>query len=291
MKMARTLQDIYDQIIAEKQSMSSLNGLQPGIDSSQTLLSDLTSQSKVAIWRLMFWVVAYITWWHEMLFDQHKAEIEARAAELITGTALWYRDQALVFQYGDDLQWNGNRYVYNPINVNNQIIKRAAVIEIGGQVRLKVAKLDGSGLPIPLTVPELDAFKAYIQQIKFAGTNTAVITKDGDDLKLSIKIFYDPLVLDSSGSLISTPGTKPVEDAIINYIQNLPFNGTLDLNALTDAMQQATGVISPFILSAEGRSLPSAYQPIADFYTADAGHMRIDPLIPINTMITYQANV
>lgn len=289
--MARQLTEIYDSAINEKESMSTLNDLQPNIDSSQTLLNDLTSTSKVAKWRLIIWICCFVAWIQELLFDEHKTEVEARAAELITGTPLWYRDQCLVFQYGDDLVWNGKKYVYDPIDENNQIVDLAAVIEQGGQVRLKVAKLDGGGLPTPLSAPELASFNAYIQQIKFAGTNIAVISKDGDDFKLAMNIYYDPLVMASDGSLISDPGTFPVEDAIIGYLQSLPFNGQMDLNQLVDAVQISEGVVSPFLLSADARALPAVYAPVNDFYLAEAGYLRIDPTLVLSDMLTYIANV
>jgi len=289
--MARDLKEIYDSAIAEKETMGSLAGLQPSIDSSQTLLNDLTSTSKVAIWRLTFWVTSFLIWWHEKLFDLHKEEIETRAAELITGTALWYRDQSFVFQHGDVITWNGNKFTYPVITASNRIIKRAAVIEVGGQVRIKVAKLDGAGLPIPLTASEKTSFEGYIQKIKFAGTNVAIISKSADLLKLSVKVYYDPLVLDLNGELISSPGTKPVEDSITSHIASLPFNGKLNLALLTDAIQLSAGVVTPFITSAEAKYDVHPYSPIQDKYTAEAGHMKIDPAFPLSTTITYIEDV
>ena len=71
--MARTIQQIYDAIITEKQNMTALNALQPSVDNAQTLLSDASSSSKVAAWRLLFWVVAAAIYLHEVIFDKHKA--------------------------------------------------------------------------------------------------------------------------------------------------------------------------------------------------------------------------
>ena len=41
--MARTISEIYNAIISEKQNQTELTALQPAIDNSQTLLEDLTS--------------------------------------------------------------------------------------------------------------------------------------------------------------------------------------------------------------------------------------------------------
>lgn len=284
--MARTIQQIYDEMVAEKQSMSNLNLLQPNIDNSQNLLNDLTSSSKVAIWRLIFFVIAVSIWSLEKLFDQQKTEIEERAAELVTGTTLWYRDQALIFQNGDTLTWDGNKYSYPSINESAKIIKRAAVIEAGGQVRIKVAKLT-SGLPVPLSLSEKTSFEAYINKIKFAGTNVDIISLSSDLLKISYKIVYDPLVLNLNGELISNTTIKPIELAITNHIQNLPFNGVLNLTKLTDEVQKASGVIDAIINSAEAKYGSIPYQPIIENYNAVSGHMSVDSFYPLSTLINY----
>jgi len=288
--MARTITEIYDEMVTEKQTMSSLNAFQPNIDNSQTLLTDLTSQSKVAVWRLLFFVAAVSIWVLETLFDKHSQEVEARANELITGPALWYRDQCFIFQYGDALTWNGKNYNYPIINDAIKIIKRAAVIEAGGQVRIKVAKLD-SGLPVPLSASEKTAFETYINKVKFAGTNIDVLSLTSDLLKISYKVVYDPLVLNSNGELISDTSIKPVELAINNHIQNLPFNGILNLTKLTDSIQASLGVIDPIIQTAEAKYGSIPYQPIINNFNADAGHMVIDPAFPLSTQITYTPNV
>ena len=55
---------------------------------------------------------------------------------------------------------------------------------------------------------------------------------EADLLKVAYTIYYDPLVMNSDGELIADDTIKPVELAINNYIQNLPFNGILNLNKL-----------------------------------------------------------
>jgi len=214
--MARTIIVIYDEMIAEKATMVQLNALEPNIDSAQTLLSDLTTSSKVAIWRLKFFVLAVGIWTVEKLFDEHVLWIEARAQELIVGTAIWYRVKALEYQHGDSLVWEDPIYKYAAVNEAVKIVKLASVNEVGGQVLIKVAKLVSSE-PAPLSVPELDAFQAYMQKVKFAGVNVACISRDPDFLKVYFHVYVDPLVLNSSGELIFNTSSKSVEDAINNY--------------------------------------------------------------------------
>lgn len=288
--MARTILQIYDEIVAELQLMSSLTNLQPNIHNSQTLLSDITTTSKVAIWRLMLWVVSFGIYIHEQVFEKHKKEITAKAEEIISGTSKWYRDQCLLFQLGDSLQWINNKYQYLVINAQNQVIKRAAVIEAGGQVRLKIAKLNGQ-IPTPLTLSELNAFQSYINKIKFAGTDITITSAVADTLKLKYNIIYDPLILDSSGGVITSPTTKPVETTIVNFITNLTFNGKLVLAKLTDAIQLIDGVVDVELILAEAKFGALPYSTIVRDYIADAGHLMIDPAFPLSTNITYINNV
>jgi uncharacterized membrane protein len=276
--------------MAEKNNQPTLAALQPVIDDEQTLLSDLTSASKVAIWRLWLYITAVAIYVHETLWDLFRAEVEEIAASAIPGTARWYRDQTLNFQYGDALQWINNKWQYAVIDPTKRIIKRAAVVEIGGQVRVKVAKITGVNV-VPLSTPELNAFDAYLNQIKFAGTNTAVISRLPDKLKVYYKVYYDPLVLSASGELLSNPGKYPVIDAITDYIANLPFNGDLVLTNLTDAVQSATGVVDPILQSAEATYGALPYSAIVELYNPDAGHMIIDPVFPLTSTITYVPNV
>lgn len=282
--MARTIQQIYDAIIDEKETQSSLNALVPNPDDAQTFLSDLTSSSKVAIWRMFMWIMAVAIWTHETLFDQHKVEIENRANELITGTLRWYRQSALLFQYGDQLQWNATslKYEYPSGSTGSKIVSNASAIEVGDQVRIKIAKDDGSGGLEPLSSSEEISFTTYMNRIKFAGTNLAITNIQADQLKLEMRIFYDPLILDATGTLISDGTTKPVEKAIENYIQNLPFDGTYNLTKLIDAVQVATGVIDPELISSQARSGSSAFADTGQSYVADAGYLEIDPSFPLD---------
>jgi hypothetical protein len=285
--MARTIIQIYDEMIAEKQINTALTDLQPNIESGQNLLNDLTSASKVAVWRLIFFTVAVAIWTHEKIFDLHKLEIEKRASELITGTLRWYSEQALAFQYGDILVWNNQllKYEYSSGSTGQKIVARASTIEVVGannQIRIKIAKLNNSGKLVPLSASEQNSFTTYINKIKFAGVNVAITNINPDQLKLSIRVDYNPLILTSTGELISTPGVYPVRDAINNYIANLPFDGVFNINAMIDKIQSADGVIDPVVLSCEAQTGSTPYVPISQNYTADAGYLEIDPSFPLD---------
>jgi len=279
--MSRTIKQIYDEIIVEKQTFASLDALVPNPDTSQTFLSDLSSTSKVAVWRLLCWLMSFAIWTHEQIFDQHVIEIEQRANEIIGGTTRWYKNQALLFQLGFPLLWDGDKYVYNDTTSQNavtaKIVTQSACTEVNNQVLLKVAK-GVLGSFAGLSASEKLAFDNYIARIKYAGVDVQTISTVPDLLIIAYTIEYDPLVLDSTGLLLSDLTTYPVAVAINEYIQQLPFNSDLRIIKLTDAIQNAQGVINCICTDAQGSSNSGAsYVNILitskQIYTAYSGYM------------------
>ena len=300
--MSRTIQEIYDAIVDEKESFSSLDTLVPNPDSSQTFLQDLTSTSKVAIWRLIFWVCAVAIWILENLFDTHTAEIDARKAELIPGTLRWYVEESKIYQDGDELIFNTStkKYEYAELDLDARIIEQASANEANGEVVITVAKDDGTGSLEKLTSAEKTRFESYIAEIKFAGVATRVISDDPDLLKIAYNIYVDGTVIyvDESnpsdplnGSLISDSSTYPVVDAIDDYIATLDFKGTMRVADLTDAIQAATGVRNVVATTVEAKYAAFAYTDILALanqsYQSNAGYLDIDPAFPLSSQISY----
>lgn len=282
----RTITEIYNEIVAEKEQMAELSTLQPSVDSAQTLLTDLTSTSKVAVWRLWAWVTAVALWTHEKLWVAFRAEVDAIVAAAIPGTVQWYREMCLQFQYGDAMVYENFKYSYNPANPANRIIARASATEVGGYVRLKVAKVDG-GQVQKLTSDQYDAFVGYISKIKFAGTYCQIISAEADLLRVSLEVVCDPTLINDSGELLSNPSVKPVEKAINNYLASLPWDGTLRLSALVDAVQQVAGVVDVTLISASAKAYAATdWNAISRDYQTVAGWITTDTDQPI---ITYQS--
>lgn len=289
--MSRTISEIYDALIVEKESNPALTTLSPAAGETATnLLAELTSGSRVAIWRLLLWIAAVGFWTLENLFDLHIEEIQLLGSQMITGTARWYWSKCFEYQHGDSLSYNAttHRFEYATPNTAIQIVERAAVVDLSGLVKIKVAKLT-SGLPDPLDVGELASFTEYINLIKFAGTNVEVISLAADLFHVELTVVFDPLILLPTGESIANAGTFPVEDAVNNYIQNLPFDGILSLTELTDAIQSVSGVVNPVITLAEARPVSGSYSTIDPVtgYNASAGHLIVDAGFPLNTSITY----
>jgi hypothetical protein len=288
--MARTITYWYDYMISAKNAETNLNAFQPNIDSSQVLLADLTTTSRVARWRIMFWAVASCAFALDVVFDLALKTFEILAKNSRFGTLPWYVNQSLIFQYGDTLVYQNNEYQYAIINISNQIIKRAAAQENGNVVNVKVAKLVGI-FPTKLTLIEKTAFTAYVAKIKPAGVTVNIISDDPDELRLFIKVNIDALLLDNTGQLLTSPGTFPIKNDIDDYLSNLNnnFNGTLELCDLIDKVQQATGCVSAYIIQASARYGVNPFVVFTERYNANAGHMTIDAINPLSSTITYQA--
>lgn len=268
--------------------MGTINSLQPSVDNYQTLLADLKSSSKVARWRLMLAVVATVAYAVEVVVHLATLNLIELSKNTRFGTPPWFVDQALKFQYGDTLVFLNDQYKYAVIDETKCIIKRAACDENGNTVLMKVAKLV-SGVPTKLDALELAAYEAFVAKTKPPG-KVDVISDDADEVRLYLKIVYDPLLLDNTGQLISSPGTYPVNDAVTNFISNLNvynFNGSLELATLCDAIQAAPGVKFPYVLSASARYGTNPFNVFTERYKANAGHLVVDPTQPLSSTVTY----
>lgn len=299
---SRTLKEIYDEIVLEKQTFSSLDVYVPDPDTFQTFLDDVTSTSKVAVWREILWVAAFAIWQHEQHFDIHTTEINAIAEAMIPGTLRWYVEEAKKFQYGYDLEWIDSKYQYADTTsveaVASQIVTQSAGVESAGDVIMKVAK-GTLGSLAPLSTAQLLSFQEYIENIKFAGTVVTLINESADDLKLAYTIYYDPLVieLDSStpqrAKLISD-GTYVVEETITNHIQGLPFNSKLKIVELTDAIQDAEGVLNVVANEVQARYGAIPYADITaetdQSYLAYAGYLAMATNFGLDEYYDYPTN-
>lgn len=244
--MARTIKEIYDAIILEKATLSSLTDLQPAQDTAQNLLDELTSGSKVAIWRLWALVTAVAIHALETYFDMHTEQIEARLAAAKYGSLPWYVEKSLAFQLGWALVIVDNFLQYAEINEASQIVKYASAQESGGIVFVKVAK-EVSAAPGPLSVIELAQFSAYLDDIKPAGILLQAASLQGDELRIEIEIGYNPLF---DPAIILTD----IEATIIAYLADLPFDSVVARLTLEDRLQAVEGVQTITVQSLKGVS-------------------------------------
>ncbi len=261
----RTIQEIFDELIAAK-------------DANAELSIKLTSASATAIWKLLFYIIAVTIWVHEGLFYKHQEEVDAKINNAFAGTIPWYHRKCLEFQYGDTVNVFENGQVgYSEVDETKQIIKHAAIVETGNFLSVKVAKENMA----MLSPAEEDAFKSYIKKIKFAGTKLSIVNVIEDYLFIEMKIYYDPQVLTNNGTLLSEPSTYPIQNAILQYINNIVFGGTVVKSKIVDACQAASGVCDAELLSIQASSVQQpSFQPItSNSFTAYSGKFIINTLL------------
>jgi hypothetical protein len=298
--MARSLENIQTELLDAKESVSELNALEVLTMNEVNTLGNVTSTSKVAVWRLWIYVFAFAQWVQEKLWDVFRNEVETRIAETRIHTKEWYRNEALIFQLGYELQWNGRRFVYETIDEIAKIIKHAAVqkyiINGYGVLRVKVAK-EVNDERVPLTNEELQAFSAYMNSVGDAGTVVIPTSAIADDLKLEITISYDPLVLNNAGQRLDGTDDTPVLSAIKTFLRSFEFNGELVLQKLQNHLETIEGVAIPHTTDFLGWSKYALHTydsigiqnagKINEIRQADAGYMKLDEA---NTIIHYIAN-
>lgn len=282
--MARTIDQIFNEMITQKEATAELNGL--------------TSSSKVAVWRLIFYICAVGISIVENLFDLHITLVNQKAADAIAGSLPWYAAQTLLYQHGDTLVFNKTtgQLTYPNEDTDLQIIKLSASYDNAGVVYIQAAKInDSTGEIEVLTTPELNGLIGYWELKKFAGTSLTITSEAPDKLELEVNIIYDATILSDQGELLTDNTIKPVENAINNYLiafGSENYGGNFKLMDLTDAMQAADGVLNVVITKAVARNDAETLSTdiLAEtnqYYQCYAGYIKIDPNYPLSSGITY----
>lgn len=265
--MARTIDTIYKTLVAAKEAKAELAGLD--------------SLSAVSIWRLLLYVVAVGIWALENIYDIHLAETKDLIAKQKKGSEQWYAEMAMLFQFGDTLVADQDYYDNTGIDpvvvAAKKVVAYSAAKDQGTGLRMKVARVV-TGELAPLSAPQLSAFQAYMARVKFAGVFLSFVNNVADALKLSLTIYYDPLVLDATGQRLDGTNNTPVQEMIEDYlVSGISFNGYFVTSALVDKLKQIDGVKVPSVNIAQGRYGILPFSNIIDLYLPDAGYLRIAP--------------
>ncbi|MPT35741.1 MAG: hypothetical protein E2604_11825 [Flavobacterium sp.] len=290
--MARDIKQIQQTILSAKAQAVELSPLEVLIDQEQTL-ADVSSTSKVAIWRLWVWVIAFAQFVQEQYWDTFKKEMEKRIAESRIHTPKWYREKALNFMFGVPLVPETDYYdltgLSNAQISGARIVANAASIRVVqngyGTLRLKVVRLvDGEYSPLtPEQVTALDVY--FNQNIADAGTLVKITTGEADLLKIRLNIHYDALVLNADGSRSDGTDQTPVINQIKQYLKSIDFeNGKLVLQHLEDRLKEVPGVKIADVIAAYSKYgiydyLTTDVQNVGiiqQIRIADAGYMKLD---------------
>lgn len=199
--------------------------------------------SSVSIENILFFIVAACCHVLEVLFDNHKSDVEEKISMAVVASVPWYYKMALAFQYGDSLILNDRtqQYEYATIDESKQVVKYAAVRDKGTSVQILVSG-DQDGSPVALSNDVLSVFKQYMNRVKVAGVILHITSNPSDSVTVTATITIDPLVLNENGELLSD-GRKPVEEAITSYLKHIIYGGTFNKTKLVDVIQAVEGVV------------------------------------------------
>lgn len=235
----RTFNDILNGIRADFVNNITLQE-KYGLDASKTFDEQF---SKVSIEAIFTDIVASAIFLYEKIVTGIAENLTAQIAGEYPFSISWYHSRALGFQLGDSLEYNEAtyRFAYPVPDEAKQIIKYVAVRQrqIEGVTKLQVFATKENKQA--LTAGELSAFSDYMRQIGAAGTHFQFISLAPDNLEIGATVFYNPQILNASGESLSG-GEKPVEKAIVEYLNSIKYGGVFSRTKLTDAIQTASGV-------------------------------------------------
>lgn len=286
--MARTVSDIKKQMTDAFIANSTIRDAYSITDVNATFDNTF---SKVSLESILFYIVAFAIYTLEYLFDVHVAQVNTIISEQKTPTLRWFVNKVKAFRFGIELlpgtdnypntKTDGTAYTDEEITAL-QVVKYAAGSEDGkGVVYIKVA---GAG-PAKLTDEQEQALVAYLKEIKPAGVPVVVRNATADVLRLTLTVYYNPMLLSSTGASLSAGG-YPVVEAIKSYISNLPFNGEYRNASLIDTLQKVSGVVIPELQSAQGSFDNETFTQIAAKAIPYSGYYNFDES---NSQITYIA--
>lgn len=231
--MARTLSTIYNEIVAAKDK--NLN------------LTEYKSDSKVSIMNAIIWIVAASIYTFETILDSYTVDISNVIKDRINGTPSYYVNALLKYQNGDTLKVreDGLGFGYETVDETKRIITQASYQEdtneqsLDTKLILKVAKGESGSLE-PLTSDELIMAKAYINQIKFAGTNIEVVSNKGDILIPRLTVYYD-------GAITEEAMRTNIDNALYSYIMETKFNSAIYTSSIVQCLKSTEHVTDVYI--------------------------------------------
>lgn len=252
----------------------SIATIQQGIVSAMTAGHDDLSQSKVAEWRLLSYVVAAAIHAFEVVMDLFRSEVDRIAYVNMPGTVRWYVEMCKRFQYG-----NSHKLVFDPQTAaysyereeeQTRIVKVVAITIRDRKLFVKVAKLDAQGKIVPLASLERQSLFDYLTAISMAGTEIKLISTTADTIRYSMEVYYDP-------SVPYDTAEETVKTAIEQFKTALTFNAMFYTQRLVDAVMAVDGVVTVNPISFEQKTTANpVYVNVDVMSELDAGHFEYD---------------
>ncbi len=231
--MARSINEIYKEIVAEKDK--------------RLELSEYKSDSKVSVINGIAWFVSAAIYSFETIMDTFIIDINDIIKDRINGTPSYYVNAALKYQHGDKLKIkdDGLGFGYEKTDETKRIITQASYQEssnpqsLDTKLILKVAT-GTNGKLSPLTEDQLTQVTAYINQIKFAGTYIEVVSRKGDIIIPRLTVFYD-------GSVMEETMRSALDDALNKFIMETKFNSAIYVSSIVSCLMAVEHVTDVYM--------------------------------------------
>lgn len=231
--MARTIKQIYDEAIAER--------------NKRLELSEFSSDSKLSILNGITWTFAAVVFSFEVLLDVFSVDISNVINNRINGTPTYYINALKQYQKGDELlvREDGLAFGYAETDTTKQIVTQASYMEshndinLDNKLILKVATGDKGNLHA-IDLEELVMIQAYINKIKFAGTRVEVTSQEGDVLIPRVSVYYDGAVMESEVYNL-------IEEQLNTYMQDIKFDSTIYVSDIIAAIRKAEHVTDVYV--------------------------------------------
>lgn len=261
--MARTIKQIYDEAVAER--------------NKRLELSEFSSDSKLSILNGITWTFAAVVFSFEAILDVFSVDISKVINNRINGTPTYYINALKQYQKGDEIlvREDGLAFGYAETDSTKQIVTQASYMESHSDVNLdnklilKVATGDKGSLHA-IDIEELTMIQAYINKIKFAGTRIEVTSQEGDVLVPRVSVYYD-------GAVMESVVYDLIEERLNVFMQDIKFDSTIYVSDIIAAIRSAEHVTDVYI---DTNATPAQGIYIAP-YNSD-GH--ITPMVRVGRM-------
>jgi hypothetical protein len=265
--------------------------------------------SALSIENITINIIAFAIYTHEQLWGVFKKEVADEIANSRVHTREWYRQKALAFMLGVPIIPGSDKFDLAGLSDQAieaaKVIKQAATVKListagYGILRIKVATKTGNNLaPVPLA--SFNAFKHYMNRhVVDAGTQIVMTTGTGDDVRFTLDIYIDPLILTPQGQFVNEadalniPSLSAVDEvdntetiihtSIRSFLQSIEFNGRLILSDLEKHLRLLPGVEIAVIKSAASKYGQYLYSTngvpnvgvIDEIRIADSGWFKLD---------------
>lgn len=238
--MSRSVSQIYSEAVLRRNSYLQISPLNSG-----------RSESKLSVINVLTYVMAVLIHSYEALLDVLQVQIAQILNNRINGTPAYYATMALYFQYNsdtgkmDDVEFDDTTFQikFKTLDTSKRIIAKSAYQTSSSGLVIKVCKNNESigetdGNYIPLTANELTAFKKYMNEIAFVGTQIDCRSVYGDILSVNATIVYDDSYVDEEQAY------NNVKDALVTYARGVGFDEYVYYQSVIDAIQSAEHVVT-----------------------------------------------